>query len=211
MTNGPVHHVGMGPARALLLDLDGVVRDWPDDLDGDRLGGLEPEAVRAALFEPELLHRAVTGVITDEAWQLEAAEHLRDAHGVDCAAALLEARSYPGRVRRKALALARRARRNVPVCLATNATSRLDEHLAALELSREFDYVFNSSELGFAKPDARIFEHACTALNLRTSEVVFVDDSQEHVDAAAALGLRSHRFTSDEAFARILILESVLD
>lgn len=201
-------------ASALLIDLDGVLRDWPPDPRAvERLGalGLTLETVNAALFEPDLLHRAVTGVITDDEWQLEAAERLRAAHGVDCGAALLAGRAYPGRLRPDVLDLCRRARRRVPVSLITNATSRLADHLDQLALTREFDHVFNSSEMGVAKPGARIFERASDELGLSPEEVVFVDDTEGHVHAAAAVGLRAHVFTATAELAELLRRESILD
>ena len=75
--------------------------------------------------------------------------------------------------------------------LITNATTRLDEHLDKLRLTTEFDHVFNSSEMGFAKPDVQIFELACDRLGLTPSDVVFVDDSPSHVEAAASVGINS--------------------
>lgn len=197
--------------RALLIDLDGVVREWPGDgaeLDG--IEGLSREVVRAALFEPELLHRAVTGEITDEQWQLEAAARLHSAHGVECASALLSARSYPGRARRDVLEVCRRARQAVPVYLVTNATTRLDDHLDQLALVEEFDRVFNSSELGVAKPDVRIFTRVCRELQLSPPDVVFVDDTEAHVEAAAAAGLRAHLFTTTAGLEEALRRASML-
>ncbi len=199
---------------ALLIDLDGVLRDWPpDDAAVDRLKGLglSLDTVNAALFDPDLLHRVVTGAITDEAWQLEAADQLRATHGVECGEALLAGRAYPGRLRPDVLDVCRRVRQHVPVSLLTNATSRLADHLHQLALATEFDRVFNSSEMGVAKPDTRIFERACDELRLTPDEVVFVDDTEGHVRAAASIGLRAHLFTTAAELEQILANEGILD
>ena len=92
----------------------------------------------------------------------------------------------------------------------TNATTRLDEHLDKLRLTTEFDHVFNSSEMGFAKPDVQIFELACDRLGLTPSDVVFVDDSPSHVEAAASVGIRAHLFSTTTALAELVVSESLL-
>lgn len=146
----------------LLLDLDGVLRSFPP---------LAPELAEIA-FEPALLHRAVTGEITDEQWRLEV--------GRDWA-------STPGEVIPEALALVRAARGQCFVALLSNATTRLESDLAALGLDREFDAVFNSARLGVAKPDPEIFRRVLDELGYRTG--VFCDDTEENVKAAREAGL----------------------
>jgi hypothetical protein len=45
-------------SAALVIDLDGVVREWPShEPDLTKLTGLAPDLVRGALFESELLRR----------------------------------------------------------------------------------------------------------------------------------------------------------
>ncbi|MET9228942.1 HAD-IA family hydrolase [Lentzea sp. NPDC003310] len=144
----------------LLLDLDGVLRSFPP---------IAPE-VAARAFEPSLLHRAVTGEITDEQWRREA--------------------DFPvstGEVIPEALALVRTARRQCFVALLTNATTRLEEDLATLGLDAEVDAVFNSARLGLAKPDPAIFRRVLAELGY--AEAVFCDDTAANAEAATAAGL----------------------
>ena len=200
-----------GPARAFLIDLDGVIREWPKDVgDPDRIPGLDPEVVRGALFADDLLGQVVIGAITDEAWRLEAARRIEEACGVECAAALAKAAAYPGEVRPDVLALCRRVRERAPVGLVTNATTRLDDHLGQLGIAGEFDRVFNSSELGVAKPDVRVFRLACEALDVAPADVVFVDDTSAHVEAAASVGMRAELYTSVAALETLLRREGLL-
>jgi len=53
------------------------------------------------------------------------------------------------------------------------------------------DRVFISSEVGAAKPDARIFHHALHALGARPEQALYVGDKPEH-DAAAAAAVGMH-------------------
>ncbi|HEY7974800.1 MAG TPA: HAD-IA family hydrolase, partial [Ktedonobacterales bacterium] len=51
-------------------------------------------------------------------------------------------------------------------------------------------------EEGNHKPNPRIYEIAIERLGLSPTEIVFLDDSQENVDAARACGLQAVLFTS---------------
>ncbi|MEU7482147.1 HAD-IA family hydrolase [Lentzea sp. NPDC042327] len=153
----------------LLLDLDGVLRAYPPT----------PPDIAAVAFEPGLLHRAVTGEITDAQWQDEIARTI-PRERVDAWAA-------GGEVVPEALHLARLARRQCFVALLSNATTRLEADLAVLGLDGEFDAVFNSSRLGVAKPDPAIYRRVLDELGRTTA--VFCDDSEENAVAATAAGL----------------------
>ncbi len=64
------------------------------------------------------------------------------------------------------------------------------------------DVIVYSHEAGVAKPDPLIFRLACEALGVEPGELVFVDDAQEHVDAARDLGIQAFRFTGNAAAIR---------
>ena len=93
------------------------------------------------------------------------------------------------------------------VAILTNATSRLDEDLAALGLDREVDHVINSSSLGVAKPDPEIFRRASQRLDSRLSDCVFVDDTSAHVEAATQLGMTTHLYVDVPSFRDFLVDE----
>ena len=61
------------------------------------------------------------------------------------------------------------------------------------------DVIVYSHEAGVAKPDPLIFRLACEALGVEPSELVFVDDAREHVDAARDLGIQAVLFTGNAA------------
>ena len=52
------------------------------------------------------------------------------------------------------------------------------------------DRVFYSQEVGLRKPGDEIFEHALREMNWRANDVVFIEDSPQHVATARRLGLR---------------------
>jgi putative hydrolase of the HAD superfamily len=88
----------------------------------------------------------------------------------------------------------------VPVAVLTNGTSRLKSDLTKLGIENRFFRIFNSAEIGVSKPDTKIYQHVVTALGCVPSEVLFIDDSLSHVEAARELGMMSHHYRSFEEF-----------
>ena len=58
------------------------------------------------------------------------------------------------------------------------------------------DEIIVSSEECIAKPDARIYRIAAERLGVAPQEVLFVDDMEENVEAARAIGMRGIRFSN---------------
>lgn len=57
-----------------------------------------------------------------------------------------------------------------------------------------FDEVFTSWELHSTKPGHEIYRKVLRALHAEPKECVFIDDAQENVDAATAVGIRGIHF-----------------
>lgn len=182
----------MGLIDVLLLDLDGVVRHFdPAATEAiEKRCGLPPGRLHETAFEPRLLQTVVTGAITRAAWVD------RITATVGPVAATAWATQRPS-VDREVLGLIRRLRVDgVRVGLLTNGTDRTAAELAGLRIADDFDDVFNSAEIGVAKPDLRIFMHVLRVLGVGRSSVLFLDDSAANVRGAAAMGMRAHHFTS---------------
>ena len=60
-----------------------------------------------------------------------------------------------------------------------------------MELDVLFDHVVDSSAVGTRKPEPAIYQHVLTLLELPAANVIFVDDMQANLDAAAALGYQT--------------------
>jgi HAD superfamily hydrolase (TIGR01509 family) len=56
-----------------------------------------------------------------------------------------------------------------------------------------FDHVFLSFEVGHAKPHREIFEHVLNAVRNDPGDILFLDDTENNVAAAASIGIRSER------------------
>lgn len=182
----------------MLCDVDNVVRTF--DSSGvtalERAAGLAEGTTAKIGFAPETVLPALRGEITPQEWVAAIAEGLAGLLEDETAAwelgsALLES---PFRADETVVALLRRARIRVPVVLVSNAMLGLEADLDSLGLSDLADDVVNSARVGIAKPDPRILELAAARVRVRPERCLFVDDSPENVEAAAALGMRAVRY-----------------
>ena len=80
--------------------------------------------------------------------------------------------------------------RGVPLLGLTNWSAELYPHAPArFDFLALFDDVVVSGEVGAAKPDPRAYEIVAERSGLPLEQLVFVDDRQANVDAAAVLGM----------------------
>jgi putative hydrolase of the HAD superfamily len=63
-----------------------------------------------------------------------------------------------------------------------------------------FDYCTWSYELKLAKPDPAIYIKTAEFLHAAMNEILFIDDREENIAAAAALGMQTLHYTEQEAF-----------
>jgi len=93
--------------------------------------------------------------------------------------------------------LIKELRTNYKIGLLSNAPDRLGHWLEQnWQISHLFDAVVYSAEVGIAKPDPRIYRLLLEKLQVHPSEALFIDDSPENVEGAAALGIKALRFTN---------------
>jgi putative hydrolase of the HAD superfamily len=185
--------------HALLCDIDGVVRHWPDMADIEIAHGLPAGLLAATAFADKRLIPAITGVATDAQWRADVATALARDYGRTLARAAVERWSaLLPRVDEEVADLLRRTRRSMPVALVSNATSRLELDLRRQGIDDIADFVVNTSALGFAKPDPRVFHAAAQAVGAAVTECLFIDDTAGHVAAARALGMPAVRFRGIE-------------
>jgi len=179
--------------RHLLTDLDGVIRRWNNRPSIE--GPLTSEAIAAVAFRTEFVQKAITGVWSDEAWRAAVVAELLDRYP-SAEASVAVWSGYIGEVDWDVMSVLAESAFADNLILITNATSRLKNDLLSLGLLDRFRHVVNASEVGHAKPDRRIFEHALSLSGATPAEVAFVDDQPVNVAAAEAVGIRSHRFES---------------
>lgn len=73
------------------------------------------------------------------------------------------------------------------------------EKAAAVEaIMARFNHVIESSKVGVRKPDPRIYQMMCDALNVPPAQCVYLDDLGINCKPAAALGMAAIKVTSGE-------------
>lgn len=181
-----------------VVDLDGVLRRWEASIleQAECRHGLPAGAIGQVAFDPSRLRAVVTGLVSDGQWRAGVVDELVARFGSSAESAVAEWSQSAGTVDEDVLAVVDGQRRQRPVALLTNATSRLRADLSRLGLDGHLDHIFNSSELGVAKPDPAVFELVVEQLDLAPDQCVFVDDTAANVAAAQAVGWAAHQYRS---------------
>lgn len=199
------------PFDAVLCDLDGVIRfyDMSAVEEMERAAGLPQGSIAEVAFAPEADLPLMLGRTGREEWVEAIARGLADRvpweRGHALGTALADAAFSADAT---VVELLRRARVHLHVALVTNATPWLDADLARLGIADLAHDVVSSAGVGIVKPDRRIYEIAVERAGVPAERCLFVDDRQENVDAAVALGMVGIHYTGPddlrEALAPVL-------
>ena len=66
-----------------------------------------------------------------------------------------------------------------------------------------FNKVYYSHEIGMRKPNAEAFRLILDENNLKTKEVLFIDDSPQHIEGAKKLGIQTYHLKDDEEITTV--------
>ncbi|OII39223.1 MULTISPECIES: HAD-IA family hydrolase [unclassified Plantibacter] len=179
--------------RVVLFDLDGVIRHFDPALvvDIEVRNGLKPGVLAGIAFAAPLIDEVTTGRITRAEWVS------RIGHLVGDRAAAEEWGAQTWSVDHALLELSDEIRTaGLTTAVLTNGTDTIAAELAASGIADHFDAIFNSADIGFAKPDVRAFQHVLDVLGVRGAEVLFTDDSASKLVGAARLSMSTRRFTT---------------
>jgi putative hydrolase of the HAD superfamily len=185
------------PFDAVLCDVDGVVRNWPSMEPIELEHGVVPGTLYTAAFAAHRLHPAITGQVTDAQWRAQVAEDLAASDGISLETARGLVAGWSAMrptLHTDVVALLQRVRGVMPVALVSNATDRLEADLAEHGLDEFLEQLVNTSRIGFAKPDPRVYAYAAERVGVPPERCLFVDDSAGNVEAARAAGMRAVHF-----------------
>ncbi len=183
------------PPRCLLMDLGGVIISLdfrPLATKMRALTGIEAAQLQAMLSANGLVRKFESGQMGEREFHEEVCrrigsrmtwEGFLDAWNSVFARQLIDddlLASIAGRVRLWAI----------------SNTNKLHCDFLAKKFSflRHFEGLVLSYEAGALKPDPQIFRTALERIQVPPSEVLFVDDLEENVEAAKAIGMASIRF-----------------
>lgn len=82
------------------------------------------------------------------------------------------------------------------VALLSNAGFDFSDPFRHSPMAAYFEAMFVSAELGLIKPDPEIYRVAARELGITLEQMVFIDNKKTNVDAATALGVTGHVFTT---------------
>lgn len=181
----------MPPIRAVLFDLDGVIRHFnPENVASiEHNHGLDEGSIQAIAFAPDLIEQVTTGAITRREWVTRIGAELGNAEAADAWG------SQPFHVDEQVIALVDELRASgIRTAILTNGTDTIPAEVASMNLGSHFETVFNSADIGWTKPDLRAFRYVLDALALAPEEVFFTDDSASKLVGAESLGMLTHHF-----------------
>ena len=82
------------------------------------------------------------------------------------------------------------------VALLSNAGFDFSDPFRYSPMADFFEAIFVSAELGLIKPDPEIYRVTARELGIALEQMVFIDNKKINVDAATALGVTGHVFTT---------------
>jgi putative hydrolase of the HAD superfamily len=194
------------PIKAVIFDFGGVLlrtedpggrREWEKRL------GLETGELDRIVFGSDTTDRSMVGLATqDDVWQRVAARLDLD----DETLGELRRDFWSGdRLDVELVQFVRELHRRCKTAILSNAwPGARRAFVQRFGLGDAVDEIIVSSEECIAKPDARIYRTAAERLGVAPQEALFVDDMEENVEAARAIGMRGIRFSNTrQAIAEI--------
>ncbi len=196
------------PVHAVILDFGGVLLQLGDPEPHEELAreiGIPVEQLRYEIFDGPLSLAAQRGEISpEELWR----ELARRWGLLEERAGWLALRFWEGV--RFDFVLINWLREIKPLYrtgLLSNAWSDLRTILARLGIADAFDVMVISAEEHLMKPDPAIYRLVLERLGVQPEEAVFVDDREENVQAARALGIYGIQYRSrEQVFAELRAL-----
>jgi putative hydrolase of the HAD superfamily len=186
--------------RAVFWDMGGVIlrtedesgrRRWEERL------GLPSGELSRLVFDSEVSRKAVAGRASEDeiwAWVL-ARMGLPESER----RALIEGFFGGDRVDERLVAFIRSLRPAFKTGMITNAWPNVRRFLEdECHLGDAFDHIVVSAEEGMVKPDPRIYRLALERLGVAPGEAVFIDDLEENIAGAQAVGMHGIRFEGPE-------------
>jgi epoxide hydrolase-like predicted phosphatase len=194
--------------RAVFFDLGGVIVRTENPVPRTTLAkslGLSYADIDKLVFENESSKQASLGLITEARhWQNVA----RLLNQPDSEIDRLRSEFFAGdRVDLELVGLMLSLRLFIKIGLISNAWSELRAWIEAQNFADAFDDMVISAEVGFAKPDPRIYQAALQNLQVLPEESVFLDDMPRNVEAARKIGMHAIHFVQpDQAIAELKTL-----
>jgi HAD superfamily hydrolase (TIGR01509 family) len=100
---------------------------------------------------------------------------------------------------------------HVLTCLSNTNELDCKRFRAELRLHERFHRCFFSNEIGLHKPQPQCYRFVLNAMNVRSADVIFFDDSRECVDGARAVGLQAYQCMGVAPLVERLVALEIID
>jgi putative hydrolase of the HAD superfamily len=186
--------------RAVFFDLGGVIvrteYQSPRQQLADRLG-LDYDDLSRIVFDSETGIKATVGTITSQQHWEAVMKRLKRSHEE---IATIRDEFFAGDiVDHEIIKFLRSLRGTCKTGLISNAWSDLRDFMAREKIIDAFDHIIISSEVGVAKPEAKIFQIALEQAGVSPNEAVFVDDFYVNIEGCEKVGMKGIHFTDAES------------
>lgn len=186
--------------RAVFFDLGGVIvrteYQSPRQQLADRLG-LEYDDLSKIVFDSETGVKATVGSITSQQHWEAVMKRLKRPH--EEIAAIRDEFFAGDIVDHDIISFLRSLRGTCKTGLISNAWSDLRDFMAREKIIDAFDHIIISSEVGVAKPEAKIFQIALEQAGVSPNEAVFVDDFYVNIEGCEKVGMKGIHFKDAES------------
>lgn len=192
----------MAPIKALILDWGNVLLPWTPSSDKSISKTLMKQVMSSGIWAD--YERGRFG-------EMECYARVETEFGVDRSdiSAFMKGAGENVRVNQESMTLIKelkKSNKDLKIYGMTNTPKPEQRHVhSTCELWPIFDHLFISSDVGMRKPDFCFYKHVLDRIGLPSDSVIFVDDSQENMVSALALGMKGITFTShDDLQCRLL-------
>ena len=194
--------------RAVFFDFGGVLLQHADGIDHKAIEarlGLEERTLFRCLYRDSRYMDYQVGRCTNEEWiesiRVAAVTHV----GPERVEELMNAWQNAERLLNPLMiSLVERLRTGgYRTGIISNTIPGLEGRLQqnAPQLITLFDVRIGSGDIGLAKPDPAIFQHALREMDVAAEASVFTDDVRSYAEAARAVGMHGFYFTGYDQFA----------
>ncbi len=186
--------------KAIIWDMGGVILRTEDPCPREKLAeelGITREELEKFVFTSQSAIQATSGEISSrEHYQEIAGRFKLDGEGLKN---FFDAFWRGDRVDEVLLEEIRLLRKNYKTAMLSNAWSEAREFLTRdFPCLEPFDLAIFSAEVKLVKPKPEIYQLMLNELGVEPAESVFIDDFNENVAAAAALGIHGIHFRERE-------------
>ena len=185
--------------KAIYFDMGGVIVRTQDKTSRANLAaefGMSYEQMDRFVFESKSAALASLGKMSEDEHWLDVTRRLNKP---DTDMPHIREAFFGGdEIDQDILSLLRSLRKTHKTGLISNAWDGMRPWIIEHKFEDAFDSLIISAELGFAKPDLRIYRAALDELDIRADEAIFVDDVQKNISACEALGMHGVLFLSSQ-------------